>query len=184
MCVIAGAIIGAIAGGIAGNAYADSCGYTGSEKAEWIVAGALGGSIAGAAIGYIAAPAVVSLTGVAGVSITAEAGMTAIPAYLTGQLHHVLSNRIMMALENHPLKGLFSRAASVIQALTEEAHLGYQQWHRYIDNDMTDWLLKHPNASPYEFWNKLYSLYNTKDMIRRFGEAVLDYIKQQMQQWR
>ena len=79
MCMFAGAVIGAIAGGIAGNAYADYCGYTGAEKAEWIAVGALSGGIAGAVIGCLAAPTVASVTGVAGISIS-SAGVSTIAA--------------------------------------------------------------------------------------------------------
>lgn len=184
ICVIGGVIIGGTVGGIAGNAYAESKGYTGTQKAKSIIGGIFCGGIIGGALGYLIAPAVTAATGVAGVSITAQGGFTLIPAHLLGQGHHVLSNQIMRALGNHPLRGLFNRASSVIQALTESAHRGYQSWHRQIDQHMVEWLQRHQNATPLEFWREMYNQYNTRDMIKRFGEGVLNYIKSQMEKWK
>ena len=184
ICVVGGAILGGLIGGIAGNSYAKSKGYSGSKRAKYIIGGILGGGIIGAALGYALAPFITTATGVAGISITAKAGVTIIPLHLAGQYHHVLSNRIMNALANHPLRGLFDRAASVIQALTSQAHRGYQAWHRLIDKNMVSWLQNHLNASPFEFWQEMYNQYNTKDMIKRFGEYVLDFIKEQMKIWK
>ncbi len=180
ICVTAGAIIGGTIGGISGNLYADSKGYTGWNKAKCIITGTVAGAIIGGVGGYAIAPSVVAITGVASVSITTAAGITLIPAHLAGQYHHVLSNPIMRVLENHPLRDLFQRSTSVIQAMTEGAHKGYQQWHRLIDNHMVSWLQNHPNATENDFWKEIYIQYNTRDMVKRFGEAVLQYIKRQM----
>ena len=38
----------------------------------------------------------------------------------------------------------------------------------------------HPNATETDFWKEMYIQYNTRDMVKRFGEAVLQYIKRQM----
>ena len=184
ICVIGGVLIGGTIGGIAGNAYAESKGYTGSQKAKCIIGGVFGGGIIGGALGYLLGPTVTAATGVAGVSITAQGGFTLIPVHLLGQWHHVLSNLIMRALANHPLRGLFIRASSVVQALTEAAHKGYQSWHRLIDQHMVQWLQSHQNATPLEFWQEMYKQYNTRDMIKRFGEGVLIYIRSQMEKWK
>ena len=180
ICVMGGGLIGGIAGGFAGNYYADIQGYSGYKRAACIVIGTLGGGAIGGTIGYYSAPVLANITGIAGVSLTSKGGIVLIPLQLLGQNHHVLSNPIMRALANHPLGGLFERAESVVQALTKDAHRGYQQWHRTIDNHMVNWLIQHPNASPNEFWKEMYRMYNNKDLIQRFGEGVLNYIKQQL----
>ena len=86
----------------------------------------------------------------------------------------------MKALERHSLNGLFQRMGSIVQALSKDGHKGYQKWHRMIDRHMVNWLNTHPNGTPLEFWKELYNQYNNKDMIKRFGEGVLNYIKDQM----
>lgn len=88
-----------------------------------------------------------------------------------------------IALNAHPtLSGQFNRATSIVQALTPEAHSGYQTWHRYIDQTMVNWLSNpaNQNATPKHFWTKMYELYNTPDMIQRFGSGALEYIKGMM----
>ena len=172
--LVACVVIGAVAGGAVGG-YAS---YKKQGKVNW--GWVVGGAVVGGALGYWAAPTVVSATGIAGASITIKGGITIIPAVLLGQNHHVLSNPMMKALENHALNGLFERAGSLVQALYKHSHNGYQTWHRAIDNYMVNWLKNNPNASPNQFWRELYNQYNTKDMIKRFGEGVLNYIKAQM----
>ena len=89
----------------------------------------------------------------------------------------------MDALNNHPtLKGLFDRAGSVVQAVAPEAHRGYQAWHREIERIMIEWINSpfHQEVTANEFWRKLYELYNTQDMINRFGKQALDYIRGMM----
>lgn len=84
----------------------------------------------------------------------------------------------MAALNNHPtLSGLLDRASSTVQALTLEAHKGYQTWHRIIDNTVVQWLRDNPQATLEEFANELYSLYNTPEMIGRFGYSALEWIQ-------
>ena len=87
----------------------------------------------------------------------------------------------MKALNNHPLlNSVFQRAGSIVQALYKHSHRGYQKWHRIIDQGMAQWLNNTPNATEQQFWGKLYDYYNTPDMINRFGEGVLKYIKSQI----
>jgi len=80
----------------------------------------------------------------------------------TGQLHHILSNKTMKALnEHHTLKGVFERedAAFKYRAKDADAHKGYQQWHRDVDNTTVDWLQNNPNATPEQFKKFLNDLY-------------------------
>ncbi|MCX7747060.1 MAG: polymorphic toxin-type HINT domain-containing protein [Clostridia bacterium] len=81
----------------------------------------------------------------------------------TGQIHHLLSNKIMRALNNHPtLKGLFDRENPLFKfrAASAEAHKGYQQWHRTVDNDIVEWLTNNADATAQEFKNFINSVYN------------------------
>lgn len=80
----------------------------------------------------------------------------------TGQLHHILSNKTMKALNEHPtLKGVFERedAAFKNRAKDADAHKGYQQWHRDVDNATVDWLQNNPNATSQQFKDFLNGLY-------------------------
>lgn len=174
--IIIGAAIGAIAGGIYGNHKANEAGATGWKKVGYIVGWGAGGAVVGGTLGWGGG----TVAGIGGISITMKGGITLIPITLLGQNHHVLTNPLMRALNNHVLKGLFQRAGSVVQALYKYSHYGYQAWHRAIDNYMVRWLQNNPNATSKQFWLELYNQYNTKEMIKRFGEGVLNYIKKQL----
>jgi len=88
----------------------------------------------------------------------------------------------MKALSEHEtLKNIvFDRNGSVVQALTLDAHKGYQYWHREIDLIMTEWLSKNIHATVKEFGGKMYELYNTPEMIARFGMDAINYIKEML----
>ena len=188
MLITAGCIlVFGTAGGIIGGKIADRNGVTGWKRTLCVAGGTLAGSLGGAALASAAVPATTRAGAGAAAGATATAGAAAAESstivQATGQLHHVLSNPIMRALNNHPtLSGLFDRASSVVRALTPEAHRGYQAWHRAIDNAMVDWITSPQNAdaTAAQFWAKLYELYNTPDMIERFGNGVLNYISEMM----
>ncbi len=191
------AAIGAVAGWAFGDYVATSLNLEGwkywAVRSGVTIGGAVIGWFAGATISAVAESFLISHPEVLakmpgfvldffGINISEQIPTTQIvQTVATGQYHHVLSNPIMKALENHPtLSGLFDRATSVVQALTPEAHRGYQTWHRDIDNAMVAWLIEHPLATVNDFWSTLYTLYNTPDMIERFGMGVLNYIKGMM----
>jgi len=93
----------------------------------------------------------------------------------TGQIHHVISNKVNRQLSGHKtLRGLFDREASQfkIQAVDRASHIGYQTWHRKYDQDLVDWLIANPNASRQKFINELNRIFSTPDMIQRFGAGV------------
>ncbi len=70
----------------------------------------------------------------------------------TGQRHHVLSNKIMRALDDHKaLRGIFDREDIIVQALDEAGHRGYQGWHRAYDREVVQWLESHPQATRKQF---------------------------------
>lgn len=172
-----GALIGGATGGLLGALYSNINGYSGRQKTLLILSGVGIGGLIGGVIGYFVAPAIVNATGYSAYSFTLEGGITGIPSQLTGQKHHILSKKIMRALEKTSLKGSFNRNDSVVQALYDISHKGYQKWHREIDNTIVKWLMNNPNATKTQFLNELYRLYNKKDIIKRFGEGALNVIK-------
>lgn len=92
---------------------------------------------------------------------------------LAGQLHHVFSNKIVSALDEHAtLKGVFGRDDIVTQALEGPSHRGYQAWHRGYDQEVVDWLAGHRETTRHEFLEFLQSIYNRDDMLARFPDAV------------
>jgi len=92
---------------------------------------------------------------------------------LTGQWHHVLSNKIMQALEAHPtLHGLFDRNDLVVQALDEASHRGYQAWHRAYDREVVKWLAENTQATREEFLKFLREIYARPEMRQRFPNAL------------
>jgi hypothetical protein len=93
------------------------------------------------------------------------------PPHCKGQKHHPISRRIAKKLETHrTLKGLFKPRDPrfVARAKDEQAHCGYQQWHRDVDEEVIDWLDDFPKATPKEFMNKLREIYSRPEMKARF----------------
>ena len=98
----------------------------------------------------------------------------------TGQWHHVFSNKIMQALEEHrTLAGQFKRNDILVQALDRESHIGYQKWHRAYDDEVIEWLENNQTASPAEFLDFLQEIYTRPDMLRRFpfAKEALDALR-------
>lgn len=94
-----------------------------------------------------------------------------------GQWHHVISNKILRALNDHPiLKGVFDREDFVVQASNKLDHSGYQSWHRDYDNEVPTWLTNHPEANRAEFIKYLRSIYSRPSLKKSFPDA-LDIIK-------
>ena len=177
LCVIGGALLLGAIGGIGGYHVAKKCKAESKDIWKYVVAGLGIGVALGALAGYFLAPAIAAATGVSGISIT-KAGVVALPPKLAGQGHHVISNKIIKAIQANPsLRGTVDRAKSIVKAWSKNAHKGYQTWHRDIDDAVVKWLAKHPNATTKQFGEFLYNQYCTKDMIKRFGEDVLNYIK-------
>lgn len=120
----------------------------------------IGGALAG--VGY-------------GLGRLARPAMAEAAPAVTGQRHHVLSNKIMRALEQHPtLRGLFSREDLVVQAIDEASHRGYQAWHRAYDREVVKWLTDPDNlkATREEFLRFLRDIYARPEMRQRFPDAL------------
>ncbi|WP_413512619.1 hypothetical protein [Myroides odoratus] len=94
--------------------------------------------------------------------ITINAGSSSVKA--TGQAHHLLGNKITRVLNSHPtLKESFDYSRTntryIYNALDNEAHRGYQTWHRQYDTTVVQWLQSNPSATPSQFDLYLHNLY-------------------------
>jgi hypothetical protein len=88
-----------------------------------------------------------------------------------GQNHHVISRPIAKALEKHgTLRGQYQPRDPrfVAKAVDEEAHCGYQQWHRDVDAEVIAWLERYKNATVKQFEALLRQIYNRPAMRTRF----------------
>lgn len=87
----------------------------------------------------------------------------------SGQIHHILSNKIMNALNNHKtLKGIFKRSDFTVQAINKQAHLGYEEWHRCYDQRVVEWLKNNRNAKPKQFLQFLQEIHQEPWLKNRF----------------
>ena len=78
---------------------------------------------------------------------------------------------IAEGMEEHPrLRGLYKPRGPrfVSRAKDEQAHCGYQEWHREVDDEVVRWLKHTPGATPKEFMDKLREIYGRPEMIARF----------------
>jgi RHS repeat-associated protein len=93
---------------------------------------------------------------------------------LSGQSHHVFSNKILTALNNHDiLRDMFSRNDMLVQAIDAANHRGYQYWHRMYDADIVKWLENNRTLGTEEFLEYLRSVYEKPEMQKRFPDAWL-----------
>ena len=164
--VIGGAIGGAISGAIigAGLSIIGQGVVNGYGNIDWgavgsaTLAGAISGALLGGALGGLKyVKAMGSLNNVA----------------RTGQNHHVITNKINSALSRHStLAGKFNRGDYIVKALNENAHKGYQAWHRAYDLKVVNWLAKNKFATVGEFKSLMNAIYKTADMVSRFGRYI------------
>ena len=97
------------------------------------------------------------------------------PPQCKGQEHHLISRPIARALSKHfTLKGLYTPRDSrfVAQARDEQAHCGYQQWHRDVDKEVIGWLKTNPKATPQTFMAKLRDIYSRPSLKERFPDGI------------
>ncbi|HYO69744.1 MAG TPA: Wall-associated protein precursor [Archangium sp.] len=93
------------------------------------------------------------------------------PPECTGQEHHVISRRIARELDKHRvLRGAYKARDPrfVAQAKDEESHCGYQQWHRDVDDEVTEWLQTNKTATSKTFEDFLREIYSRPEMLARF----------------
>lgn len=93
-----------------------------------------------------------------------------------GQYHHLLSSKVVTALNKHPtLRGVFQRQdpGLIKQAVNLKAHHGYETWHRNLDGSIEAWVNSHQTATPEQFIQYLDSVYASDDLVARFGAMDL-----------
>lgn len=94
----------------------------------------------------------------------------------TGQRHHLLTNKIMRALDKHGLlKGVFNRedARFIYNALDGAAHNGYQKWHREYDNLVVKWIRDNKDATAETFIKFLDDLHQQPWLKERIPNVKL-----------
>ena len=90
---------------------------------------------------------------------------------LVGQNHHAISKAVFRALEDHRvLSGIYNLRDSrfVTKAVDLSSHIGYQKWHRVLDQEVANWILSHPGATKTTFERYLRSRYLQPDLLKRF----------------
>jgi predicted hydrocarbon binding protein len=93
------------------------------------------------------------------------------PTECKGQLHHVISRPIAKALKDHETLGGHYEARDprfVTRAVDEQAHCGYQEWHRKVDKEVIEWLNDRRRLTPERFEAFLRQIYRRPEMLKRF----------------
>jgi hypothetical protein len=88
-----------------------------------------------------------------------------------GQVHHAISRRVHRALEEHRiLRGRYQPRDPrfVLRAGDDDAHRGYQSWHRELDEEISKWIYDNRKATPENFEAYLRSLYERPELKQRF----------------
>ncbi len=94
---------------------------------------------------------------------------------LTGQNHHGISKPVHTALEEVPgLMGLYQHRDPrfATRAIDLDAHIGYQTWHRELDDEIATYIRKNPLMSPVEFESYLRDRYRQPDLVARFPNGL------------
>jgi hypothetical protein len=94
---------------------------------------------------------------------------------LTGQYHHGISKPIHNALEGHLLlNGLYKHRDPrfITQAIDQDAHRGYQEWHRDLDQEMVMHIRNSRHMTPDDFEQYLWTRYAQPDLIARFPNGL------------
>ncbi len=93
-----------------------------------------------------------------------------------GEVQHAISKKVWRALQTHPsLKGKFSLRDPRFETrgICKEAHRGYQDWHRKLDDEVAKWLARpeNQNITPEFFESWLKRRYCEPDLKWRFPEG-------------
>jgi len=60
----------------------------------------------------------------------------------------------------------------VTQAKDLEAHCGYQDWHRKLDEEIAKWVRDHAEATAQQFEAYLREVYSRPDLVTRFPNGL------------
>ena len=120
------------------------------------------------------AQATISMPAVAeGTEITTR---LAAKAKAGAQSHHIFSDRIIRALNNHPiLHGMFDRADPrlIFKAASKAAHNGYEYWHRSVDALIVKWIRDNPTKGKIEFLSYVRKIYQSHGICERIPKVFL-----------
>jgi hypothetical protein len=89
---------------------------------------------------------------------------------LNGQLHHAISRRVFDAIRDTPsLRGQYESRDPrfTTRAKDPGSHRGYQQWHRELDKEVSDWI-RAIEPTPLQFETYLRERYEKGDLLNRF----------------
>ncbi|MEX0275694.1 MAG: RHS repeat domain-containing protein [Flavobacteriaceae bacterium] len=95
-----------------------------------------------------------------------------------GEEHHLVSTKVARALDNHPiLNGAFDYSRTnkkyIYRALNQDAHRGYQTWHRLYDATVVKWLQTNPRATEKIFNEYLHNLHQQPWLKERIPNVNL-----------
>jgi hypothetical protein len=93
------------------------------------------------------------------------------------QKHHAISRAVHKELEKHPfLRGKYEVRDKRFEAIagSNEAHRGYQNWHRELDTEVVAWIRTNRRATPLEFESWLKQRYSKPDLKGRFPDGFLN----------
>jgi hypothetical protein len=89
----------------------------------------------------------------------------------TGQRHHIISKTVWYALEKHSLlrgKYTYRDPRFVARAKDLDAHCGWQDWHRNLDDEIAAWVGRSRKATPKDFEAYLREVYARPELRARF----------------
>ena len=122
----------------------------GGSDAE-IFDSAVDGAINGFMWGGISAFASASVGAIKGGITAAKTVDGATSITKTGQKHHVITRSMEKEMAKNPRLSGINRNDYIVQAVDQQAHRGYQTWHRQYDAKVLTYLRTHPNVSARSF---------------------------------
>jgi len=110
-----------------------------------------------------------------GVDVGESVSSPAVKASLTGQDHHGISKKIYNELEaSESLAGFYRYRDRrfMTRAIDEDAHRGYQKWHRDLDDEIAAYIRARQGMTPDKFESYLRDRYAQPDLLARFPNGL------------
>jgi hypothetical protein len=88
-----------------------------------------------------------------------------------GQIHHPISDEVYKALQTHSIlkdKYQYRDRRFELIAVREDAHLGFEEWHRKLDEEVAEWVRRNKSADEAQFEAFLRKRYSAPDVQWRF----------------